>query len=125
MDNQTPLTPPPGMQQPNQFMQQPSPLPNATAVLVLGILSIVFCWCYGLIGIILGIIALYLSGKDRRLYDANPAAYSLSSFNNLKAGRICGIIGLALSSLYILFIIIYFVFIGAMFSSLPWGDMIK
>ena len=25
-------------------------LPNATAVLVLGILSLVFCWCYGLSG---------------------------------------------------------------------------
>ena len=25
-------------------------LPNATAVLVLGILSLVFCWCYGFVG---------------------------------------------------------------------------
>src|SRR5215216_3561157 len=100
----TPLTPPPGMQPQNQFQQQPAPLPNATAVLVLGILSIVFCWCYGIIGIVLGVIALILSGKDRKLYDANPTAYSLSSFNNLKAGRVCGIIGLCLSALYMIFI---------------------
>ena len=30
-------------------------LPNATAVLVLGVLSLVFCWCYGIIGLVLGI----------------------------------------------------------------------
>lgn len=31
-------------------------LPNATAVLVLGILSLVFCWCYGFVGLVLGIL---------------------------------------------------------------------
>ena len=47
-----------------QFQQQFSQpfgqqqLPNATAVLVLGIISIVGCFCYGIIGLILGIIAL-------------------------------------------------------------------
>ena len=30
-------------------------LPNATVVLVLGILSLIFCWCYGFFGLILGI----------------------------------------------------------------------
>ena len=29
-------------------------LPNATAVLVLGILSLVFCWCYGFVGLLPG-----------------------------------------------------------------------
>lgn len=121
MDNQTPLTPPPGMHNSNQFIQQPTPLPNATPVLVLGILSIVFCWCYGIIGIILGIIAVVLAGKDRKLYEINPSAYSLSSYNNLKGGRICAIIGLSLSILYIVIIIGYFIFIGAMLTSLPWN----
>lgn len=27
-------------------------LPNATAALVLGALSLVFCWCYGIIGLV-------------------------------------------------------------------------
>ena len=33
-------------------------LPNATAALVLGALSLVFCWCYGIIGLVLGILAV-------------------------------------------------------------------
>lgn len=37
-------------------------LPNATVVLVLGILSLIFCWCYGFFGLILGIIAVVLAG---------------------------------------------------------------
>ena len=37
------------------------PVPNSAAVLVLGILSIVLCFCYGLIGMTLGIIALVLA----------------------------------------------------------------
>lgn len=38
-------------------------LPNSTLVLVLGILSLIFCWCYGFVGLILGIIAVVLSGS--------------------------------------------------------------
>ena len=36
-------------------------LPNATAALVLGALSLVFCWCYGIIGLVLGILAVVLA----------------------------------------------------------------
>lgn len=39
-------------------------LPNATVVLVLGILSLIFCWCYGFFGLILGIIAVVLAGDN-------------------------------------------------------------
>ena len=53
----------------DQLQQQPQqPLPNATPVLVLGILSIVMCFCYGILGLILGIIALVLSASSKRLY---------------------------------------------------------
>lgn len=79
-------------------------LPNATAVLVLGIISIVGCCCYGLLGLIAGIIALVLYNKDNALYQQNPTLYS--DYNNLKTGRILSIIGIALSALYILAIII-------------------
>ncbi len=102
----------------NQFGQ--TPVPNSAAVLVLGILSIVLCFCYGIIGITLGIIAVVLASKGNALYQANPGAYTLSSFNNLKAGKICGVIGLILSSLYIVFIIIYIVILGAAFAAMPW-----
>lgn len=82
-------------------------LPNATAVLVLGILSIVTCCCYGVIGLILGIIALVLSKKDRALYAANMSFYTESSFKNLNAGRVCSIIGLILNIIYLLMVIAF------------------
>lgn len=96
-------------------------IPNSTAVLVLGILSIVTCWCMGLVGLILGIIALVLSNKAKALDQANPGMYTAGSRNNLKAGRICGIIGISLSALYTVYVIIYFLIVGAAaFSAMPW-----
>ena len=50
-------------------------LPNGTLILILGILSIITCCCYG-IGLILGIIALVLAKKDIVLYATNPELYS-------------------------------------------------
>ena len=87
-------------------------LPNATAVLVLGILSIVTCCCYGIIGLILAIIALILAKKDRALYSANTASYTEGSYKNLNAGRVCAIIGLIFSILYLLFIIFFIAMFG-------------
>jgi hypothetical protein len=94
----------------NQIQQN---LPNATGALVLGILSIVFCFCYGLIGIILGIIGLVMANKALKIYSSSPETYTESSHKNVKAGRICSIIGLCLSSLYIVVIIIYVAVLGA------------
>ena len=87
-------------------------LPNATAVLVLGILSIVTCCCYGVIGVILGVVALVLSKKDRALYAANMSFYTESSFKNLNAGRVCAIIGLILNGLVLLSFIILIAVLG-------------
>ena len=47
-------------------------LPNATAALVLGALSLVFCWCYGIIGLVLGILAVVLAAAPRKAYLENP-----------------------------------------------------
>jgi M penetrans paralogue family 26 len=88
------------------------PLPNATAVLVLGILSIVTCFCYGIIGLILGIIAIVLAGKDKKMFTAAPEAYTAASFKNLNAGKLCAIIGIVLSVLYLIFIIAFIGIIG-------------
>lgn len=88
----------------DQAFMQKKELPNSTAVLVLGILSIVFCWCYGIVGIIMGIIALVLSSKSMKLYRAEPDKWK--GFSNLQAGRITAIIGLSISALTIIFIII-------------------
>lgn len=105
----------------SQFGQQQ--LPNAVAVLVLGIISIVGCFCYGIVGIICGIIAIVLASKDMKLFNANPGTYSEASLKNLKAGKVCAIIGLCLSAVYLLLLICYIVFLGAVFSAMPWEMM--
>ena len=86
--------------------QTQRPLPNGTAVLVLGIIAIVGCICDGLPGLICGIIALVLANKDLKLYHADPTLYTPSSVSNVKNGRICAIIGLSLSALCLLCIIL-------------------
>ncbi|HAF28743.1 MAG TPA: hypothetical protein DCG75_06810 [Bacteroidales bacterium] len=108
-------------------IQNPQPLPNATAVLVLGILSIVTCWCIGIPGLVMGIIAIVLSGKSKTLYNENPANYSEASYKNLNAGRVCAIIGTVLSSIYLSFALIKWIIVGgailALFSELPWESL--
>ncbi|PWS31134.1 hypothetical protein DF947_14395 [Pedobacter paludis] len=91
-------------------MAQPN-LPNATIALILGILSIPACCCYG-IGLIFGIIAWVLAGSDIKKYNLDPNAYSISSYKNTKAGKICGIIGAILSLLYIICLIAMIAFFG-------------
>lgn len=112
----------------NPQFQQPfgqQPLPNATAVLVLGIISLVGCFCYGIIGLVLGIIALVLSGKAARLYTSNPSLYTEASFKNMKAGKVCAIIGTCLSAAYFIFLVIWIAFIGAALTAMPWDMMMK
>lgn len=94
-----------------------SNLPNATAVLVLGIISIVGCFCYGIVGLVCGIIAIVLSNKDLRMYNAAPHQFTQGSYNNLKAGRICAIIGTILSSLYAVIMIIMFAIYGSLMTN--------
>lgn len=105
-----------------QFMYKP-PIPNATGSLVLGILSIVFIWCYGIPGLVMGIIAVVLSNKAIQAYEANPGAYSESSLGNAKAGKITGLIGLSLSALLLILMIIYLIFLGSVLMHLPWQRM--
>lgn len=87
-----------------------SNLPNATAVLVLGIISIVGCCCYGIVGIICGAIGLVLAKKDLALYKQNPNAYN--NYSNLNTGRILCIIGLILSIIYLVYMIVLFTTLG-------------
>ncbi len=49
------------------------PVPNGTAALVLGIISIVTCLFYGIIAVICGIIAIVLGNKAIQEYMANPS----------------------------------------------------
>ena len=87
-------------------------LPNASAVLALGISSIVGCLCYGIVGVICAIIAIVLSNKDLALYRATPGQYTVSSYNNLKTGRTCAIIGLSMSAILLVAVIILIITLG-------------
>ena len=93
--------------------------PNSTAVLVLGIVSIIGCFCYGIVGFICGIIALVLYSKSIKQYRLTPEAYTESSVKNLNAGRICAIIGLVLSALYLATVIFAIAFFGMEMLSNP------
>ena len=81
-------------------------LPNATVVLVLGILSLIFCWCYGFFGLILGIIAVVLAGGQRKLYLQSPDEYTESSFKNVNAGRVCGIISICIAGVVVVVLLL-------------------
>ncbi|MFY9308388.1 MAG: CCC motif membrane protein [Bacteroidia bacterium] len=129
MENQNQGTPNPQQvnQQFNQHFGQSfgqQQLPNSTAVLVLGIVSIVGCFCYGLIGLILGIIALVLASKANTMLEQNPGIYSEASVKNLKAGKICAIIGTSISAVYFVVLIIYFMVFGAAIFSM-WGNLMN
>lgn len=120
-------TPPPIQNNPQQFNNQfgQIPVPNSTGVLVLGILSIIGCFCYLIPGFVMGIIALVLATKGNNIYKINPNSFTVASYTNLKAGKICAIIGVCLSSIALLFAIIYFIIVGSVLLSMPWQQMIK
>jgi hypothetical protein len=91
-------------------------LPNSTAVLVLGILSIVFCWCYGIPGIVMGTIALVLSNQSVKYFNTNPDPRLWIGYGNMQAGKICAIIGTCLSAIF-MFWVIYAIATGMVYSS--------
>ena len=96
-------------------------LPNATAVLVLGILSILGACCYGVPGMIMGIIGVVLARKDTALYKANPTEYS--NYSNLNTGKILSIIGIVLSLLFIIYMVSMIAILG--FDALSNPDLMK
>ena len=85
-------------------------LPNSTLILVFGILSIVGCCCYGIVGLIFGIVALIMSKKAAEIYNADPNMYI--GYQNVKTGRILAIIGIILSALYLIAMIVLFAIFG-------------
>lgn len=84
-------------------------LPNATAVLILGILSIPGC-CFYAVGLVFGIIALVMAKKDMALYRSEPEAYD--NYSNLNTGRILAIIGIVLNALMLIAIVFAIMFFG-------------
>jgi hypothetical protein len=93
-------------------------LPNATLILVFGILSIGLS-CF--FGVAFGIVALILYKKEKEKYIQSPESYSKNSFGMLNAGKTCAIIGTIVSSVATLFMILYIIFIGVLVSSFSSG----
>ncbi|TPN82355.1 CCC motif membrane protein [Aquimarina algicola] len=85
-------------------------LPNSTLILVFGIISILGCCCYGLLGMIFGIIALIMAKKATELYNENPELYT--GYQNVQIGKILAISGVVLSSLYLIYVIFMFATVG-------------
>jgi hypothetical protein len=102
-------------------MEQKQQLPNAVAVLVLGICSIVIN-CYG-VGLILGIIGLALSSQGRKMYKENASVYE--GWGSLNAGFIMSIIGVVIGGLWIIFWIIWVAVIGGTLFSLSHPSMLN
>jgi uncharacterized protein YacL len=101
----------------NNWNEPQVALPNAGAILALGIISIVGCCCYGVVGIICAIIALVMAKSATDLYAADPQRYTQSSYQSVNAGKICAWIGLIPSVLYIIFMIFLVATLGfAMFT---------
>ncbi|MFD1096206.1 CCC motif membrane protein [Salegentibacter chungangensis] len=85
-------------------------LHNSTLILVFGILSILGCCFYGVLGIIFGIITLVMARRASRVYYTNPDIYT--GYNNVKTGRILAIIGIVLSIIFFIFTIAAFIIYG-------------
>ena len=78
-------------------------LPNSTLILIFGIISIVTCCCYGVLGLIFAIIALVMAKKATDLYLEAPEQYT--GFQNVKTGKILAYVGLVLNVLYLGYVI--------------------
>jgi len=78
-------------------------LPNVTAIIVLGIASIVLCWCYGVLGLILAIVGLVLAASSKKVYLQNPENYS--DYGTLKTAKIIAIVGLVMNVIFLLLMV--------------------
>lgn len=99
-------------------------LPNSNTILVIGILSLFFCWWHilSIIGIVLSIVTLSLARKELILFYSQPNNFTLSSLNNVKAGRVCAIIGLIIS--LVVFVFALLMIIG-FFTLFPFWGMVE
>jgi hypothetical protein len=86
-------------------------LPNSTLILVFGIISIITCCCYGIIGLPLGIVALVMANKATTIYAENPELYT--GFQNVKTGKILAIIGIILNAIFLISVIGIYVSLGS------------
>lgn len=79
-------------------------LPHSQSALIFGILSIVTaCCCWGIIGLVFGLIGLSNANKAITIHNENPDNYD--GINNANTGRITSIIGIVIGLLYLIWLI--------------------
>ena len=82
-------------------------LPHSQSALVLGISSIITaCCCWGVVGLIIGIIGLYESNKAIAIYRESPESFD--GINNAETGRTTSIIGIVIGAISLLWMIYMF-----------------
>lgn len=87
-------------------------LPNSTLILIFGILSIVGCCCYGILGLVFGIIAVIMAQKAKEIYIANPEMYF--GYQNVRTGKILAVIGIVLSAIVLIIGIVALIIFGGL-----------
>lgn len=87
-------------------------LPNSTLILIFGILSIIGCCCYGIVGLVFGIIAVVMAQKATGIFNSNPEMYT--GYQNVKTGKILGIIGIVLSAIVLVIGIVALIIFGGL-----------
>lgn len=86
--------------------QAPILHPDAKSINTLGILGLVFCILFGLVGLICGIICLAKAPKALRDISNNPGKYTDESLSKIKGGKTCAIIGLSIQGFALLIVVI-------------------
>ena len=87
-------------------------LPNSTLILIFGILSIIGCCCYGIVGLGFGIITMLMAQKATNIYNENPEMYN--GYQNVKTGKILAVIGIVLSALVLIIGIVSLIIFGGL-----------
>lgn len=92
------------------------PLPGASNAMTFGIISIVAAlFCCGPFGAIFSIIGLSNAKTAEKAYQANPEMYL--GIDNVKTAKILSYVGIGLSILMLIFWLLYFGVIIALFTS--------
>ena len=82
-------------------------LPHSQSALVLGISSIITaCCCWGVIGLVIGIIGLNESNKAIAIYREAPESFD--GISNAETGRTTSIIGIVIGAISVLWMIYMF-----------------
>ena len=76
-------------------------LPHSQAALILGISSIITaCCCYGVVGIILGVIGIMQANKAVAVHNQDPDLYT--GINNANTGKTTSVIGVVLGVIVVI-----------------------